>query len=67
MEGLFFVQTSRCSILISYSPISIPFSRVKTSHPIRTAYRFPPYKDGMPLYTRIKGVAVPEKLSKFDL
>ncbi|MBI5042066.1 MAG: 6-phosphofructokinase [Gammaproteobacteria bacterium] len=28
---------------------------------------YPPYKDGMPQYVRLKNVAVPKKLGKFDL
>jgi len=28
---------------------------------------YPPYKDGMPQYVRMKNVAVPKKLGKFDL
>ncbi|MDH5435413.1 MAG: 6-phosphofructokinase [Gammaproteobacteria bacterium] len=28
---------------------------------------YPPYKDGMPKYVRMKGVAVPKKLKKFEL
>jgi 6-phosphofructokinase 1 len=28
---------------------------------------YPPYKDGMPRYVRIKGVAVPKKFPKFEI